>query len=273
MDRGHRWQEPISVAITALTGLEVAEAEACVEHPDDARWRCTLDGLLYAAGELPVGVAEVKTRGVDSRPDRDRWTDQVQWQLLCTGLDRAVLAEAVIDDVSDACLRLYLTEVAADQFRQQHLIDVAEGLWQHYEDGTLPAPDTPSALDAVKELTAASDGTPEVDLDEWAPDVERLFRIKAGIKAAEQEAAMLEAQVRAAIGTADGGRCAGYEVKVAQPDRKVPPEVAAAFAQAHPQYAVVKLDTAALRKADEAAYDRIAERRGARKLTIKEIHS
>ena len=48
-----------------------------------------------------IGILEVKTVGEGGRPNRDRWADQVQWQMLVTNMPAGVIAEARIDDVTD----------------------------------------------------------------------------------------------------------------------------------------------------------------------------
>lgn len=275
MQRGHRWQPVIADAVRVLTGLFVVGEETPCEHAGDPRWRATVDGFLAATPEATMAdveaVLEVKTCGVGARPDRGRWFDQVQWQLLVTGLDRAVIAEATIDDDIGACRGVRLVDVEADRDRQALLVDIAEDLWAHVEARTLPDPDTPTALPAVKEVHAvvASDAD-VVDLSDLAEDLARFTAIRDAVKAAAEERDLLEARIRDAVGDATRGAAPGWTVTVSRPAKALTGEAEAELLAARPDLAKVVLDRA--RAKVEAKDDYEAARRpvGVRRLVVRQ---
>lgn len=136
MERGRRWQTRITAAAAVLTGLSVVGEEILVEHPVHRWRRATLDALLATTPDATlddgvVAVLEVKTSasGVNvgqQHQSRSRWMAQVQWQLHVTGLTRAVLAVAEIDNTRDACVAVNLIDVDADPVAQARLVEIAD---------------------------------------------------------------------------------------------------------------------------------------------------
>lgn len=276
MTRGHRWQPIIADAVHVLTGWHVVGEETWCEHGDNPRWRATVDGFLAPNSEATldevVGLVEIKTTGVGVRPNRQRWADQVQWQLFVTGAKTAIIAEATIDDERDALTRLAIHHVDADPDRQAFLQIVAERIAAHVDAGTLPTPDTPSALPDVKAATTlVAVDADTVDLTDLASDVERFAAIRESIKAVSDEAAELEARIRAAVGDSTVGTCAGFTVSISRPTMTLTAEGEAEILAAHPDLAKTVLDRT--RAKAEHPDDYAAARRavGARRLTIKEI--
>lgn len=274
MERGHRWQPVIADAVHVLTGFYVVGEEAWCEHPDHGRYRATVDGFL--ARELEVSLDEVvagfecKTRDVQARPDRDRWRAQVEWQLFVTGLDRALLAEAVIDDTDDTLVSLRLEWIDADPFRAELLAEVADRILGHVDTGTLPEPDTASALDLVKELTAEADETAQVvELEELEEDLARFVELREALKAAEAERDTLEARIRDRIGPALAGTAPGFKVSLSRPTRVLTREAEAELLDARPDLGRLVLDRDRAKKEAPDLYEAVRKPAGARRLTVK----
>lgn len=275
MERGHRWQPKVADAVHALTGLWVVGEETWCQHTDNPMIRATVDGFLAEVDtdsfDDCIGVVEIKTRGRGVRPNRERWADQVQWQLLATGLELGLIAEAAIDDIDDICDSVHLREVKADPFRQDHLLTVAKQLWAYVEAGTLPAPDHPSALPDVKQVHSAPPEGDRVDLSDLADLVRRLHDIKAAVKAVTDERDLLEAKIRSAVGNAPGGTCDGFVVNVSKPRREMTPDGAAQLLELRPDLAVTTLDKKRAKAEASDLYDAHSAATGARTLTIKEL--
>lgn len=276
MRRGTRWQPSIADAVHALTGWHVVGEETWCQHVDHDTHRATVDGFLAPANEVTVddlvGVLEVKTRGVGTRPNRDRWVDQVQWQLHVVQLPFAILAEATIDDTDDTCTGVRISLIEADPARQALLVDIAEELWRHVTEGTLPDPDSATALDAVKAVhaTADTDAQP-VDLTDLAEDVFRFAAIKAAVEEVTDEHDALEARIRDRIGDALVGECSGYRVRVSAPSKVLTREAEAELLAAHPELGKVVLDRDLAKEAEPELYEAHRAAVGARRLTIKAL--
>lgn len=279
MRRGHLWQPRIADAVHALTGLYVVGEETWCVNSDDDMIRATVDGFLAnfadASPDDLLGVIEVKTTGLGVRPNHDRWIDQVQWQLLATGLDQALIAHAVIEDAPDpedsTPQSLRLTPLSADPVRQWHLLGVAQRLWAHIEAGTLPDPDEATALDVVKQVH--SDADPEaddVDLSDMEHDIARLLQIKDAQKLVKAEAEQLEARIRHTVGEAQGGYSPAYRVTVSNPTNVLTAEAEAELVAGFPEFTRTSLDRDAFKKAHPDIYKQSTRPVGARRLTIKE---
>lgn len=278
MQRGHDWQPRIADAVHALTGMYVVGEETWCEAADDPLIRATVDGFLSPAPEASIddviGVLEIKTWN-RAKPNWDRWEDQVQWQMLATGLDYAVVAHARIDDDAETELDkfggLWVRHFTANKLRQSFLRQVAADLWSHVVNRTLPEPSSGSALDAVKQVTSVVDlDADTVDLTEVASDVARLAELKAAIKGVENERDYLEAKIRDAIGHATSGTCDGYAVTYSQPRSVLTAEGEARLLALMPECGKTVLDRTAAKKANKTLYQEYTERTGARTLTIKE---
>ena len=274
MQRGHDWQPVIADAVHTLTGLYVVGEETWCQHPEDERWRATVDGLLADAPEVSIddvtGVLEVKTRSPHARPNRDRWATQMQWQLLVTGLPRALLAEATIDDDVNECRNVRLEWVDADPDLQAQLVEVAEVIYGHVQAGTLPEPDSPSALDSVKAVHSSADTDADaVDLTDLEAVVARFADIKAAVKAVEDERDLAEAQIREALGEATKGQVNGFRVSLSAPWKVLTREAEAELLAAHPEFATTVLDKARVKADAEDLYDAFRKPVGARTLTVK----
>jgi predicted phage-related endonuclease len=236
--------------------------------------RATVDGFLANLAEATVedvvAVLEVKTRGTGARPDRARWHDQVQWQMHVTGVDRAVIAEATIDDETDTCRGVRIHDVTADPDRQAMLASIAEDLWAHCTSGTLPDPDSPSALPVVKDVHASADDSDPVDLGDLADVVARYAEIKAAVKAVSDERDQLEARIREAVGSSTKGECAGFAVSVSRPSLVLTDEGEAELLAAFPELGRVVLDRDRAKTERKSDYEAARRALGPRRLTVKE---
>ena len=271
MSRGHRWQPVIADAVHVLTGLYVVGEETWCQCTGDERWRATVDGFLSPLAESSlddcVAVLEVKTVGVGVSPNRQRWLSQMQWQLLVTGLDRALLAEARIDDTDDTCHGVRLEWVEADDLVQEDLIALAEEMWTHTQDGTLPEPEGASALPVVKEVySTAEAGLDVVKLD--ATDVRFYADLKAEVKARQEQLDIMEAQIRDAMGQATKGAVDGYKISLSEPIKKLTAEREAELLETHPEFGTTVLDRARVKAEAKDLYESFQTRAGARVLRV-----
>ena len=272
MQRGTRWQERIADAVHSLTGFFVVGEETWCEKHDNPMVRATVDGFLAESSEAEIddvlGVVEIKTRGVNVHPPRGRWFDQVQWQLLATGLPVGIVAEVAIDDSEDTFRSMAIHEVEADEMRQAVLLEVALQLWAHVTYETLPEPDAGS-LDAVKQVHSEASGA-QVDLTDMADDVSRLAKVKTALKEVDDEAKTIEARIRDRMADATEGVCDGYVVKVSEPTRVLTDAAEDALVEAWPDYVVPKLDRARFKKELKDVYAAHTAPVGARRFSIKE---
>lgn len=240
MRRGLRWEQPIADAASALLGLHVVGEQAWCQHVDDERWRATIDGLLSPLPEASiedcVGVLEIKTRGLGVKPARERWFDQVQWQMLVTNMPSAVIAEVEIDDADDTAIGLTFHRLNADTARQWTLTQIAEELWQHVTNGELPDP-VASSLEDVKRLNRPNGDTEPADLEDIGDKVARFNAVKSALKVAKDEVAEIEALIRHRLGTAQSGTASGWRVWLNDPPKKIPPQRHDALAKQYPECA------------------------------------
>lgn len=277
MARGHRWQFKIADAIHALTGLHVVGEEQQCEAQHNDKWRATVDGFLSTyevttdMADL-VGVLEVKTTGVGVRPDRDRWLHQVQWQLLVTGMNRGLIAHAVIDDSTDEFVSLRVTEVTADPMHQELLQELAGEILRHTEAGTLPDPDDGSALDVVKAVWADTDPTAlPVDLTDLADEIARLADLSAAIKLAQSEKDSIEALLRHRIGAGIVGSTEQFRVTISKPAMVLSADAEARLIEEHPELTKRVLDRDRAKKEAKDLYESLRQPSGARRMTVKAI--
>jgi predicted phage-related endonuclease len=158
MARGHAWEQRVADLVQVATGMYVVAEQAWCEHAEHPHRRATVDGFLAPLAECSIddviAVLEMKTHGVDVRPPWDYYQAQVQYQMLVTGIPRALLAVATIDDTDDTLVGMRLVWVDADTFHQSLLAELADEAWAHVQARTLPVPDTATALDAVKDVHA-----------------------------------------------------------------------------------------------------------------------
>lgn len=276
MQRGHDWEPTIADAVSLLFGCYVVGEETMWECADDPRWRCTSDGALARVPEASLddlfASYEAKTVRPDQKWKLDRWRTQTQWQQLVLGLPRALLAIARIDDSTGECVGITFEWVEADPYLQAQLVELAETIWGHMQAGTLPDPDTPSALESVKQVTAHADPDAEaVDLTDLEADVARFADIKAAEKAVTDERKLLEARIRNTLGEATKGSLDGYRVSLSKPRRILTDAAEAELLAAHPEFAVERLDKDRVKAEDKALYDSFTQPVGARSLSVGRV--
>lgn len=276
MDRGHRWEAPLADAVHALTGLYVVGEQAWITRDDlAAPLGVTVDGLLADRPQVDdladtVAVLELKTTGTDVRAPWAYYLTQVQYQLAVTGLPRALVAAATIDDTDDTLVDLRLRWVDADPFDQEQILDLAADLWAHVQAGTLPDPVDPSELDAVKAIHAHADPDLDtVDLSDLAEDLRRRDEVKAAVKAVEDELAVIDARIRARLGAATKGTTdTGWRVSLSAPARVLTDDAEAELLAAHPHLGRLVLDRARAKELIPDQLDAARRPAGARRLTI-----
>ena len=275
MDRGHRWQETIADAVHALTGEFVVGEETWCEHVDQRRYRATVDGFLAPVPDCGIedvtSVLEIKTTGVGVRHNLDRTITQVQWQMLVTGIDRGVIAIATIDDADDTCTGVRIVRIEADTMIQTQLVDVADRLLAHIDAGTLPEPDTATALETVKVVHAEIDPDPEVvDISLIANLVAELHDTKAQIRSLTAHANLMEAAVRETIGDQTVGKTDGWRVNISRPTLTLTAEAEEAILEQRPDLGKVVLDRDKAKAEAPELYESHRQPVGARRLTIKQ---
>ncbi len=274
MDRGQRWQETIADAVHALTGLYVVGEETWCEHVDERRHRATVDGFLAPVPDCDIddvtAVLEVKTTGVGVRHNLERTKAQVQWQMHVTGVPRAVIAIATIDDVDDVCDGIRIVRIDRDEMIADQLVMVADRLLVHIDAGTLPEPQDGSALDDVKVVNAVADPDADtVDLASLVEVVQVLDKTKAAIKELTDRQKAAEAVLRDAIGAATVGVCDGYRVSVSQPAMTLTAEAETAILLERPDLGITTLDRTKAKAEAPELYEAHRQPVGARRLTIK----
>jgi predicted phage-related endonuclease len=275
MDRGQRWQETIADAVHALTKLYVVGEETWCEHVDERRYRATVDGFLAPVPDCGIdevtAVLEIKTTGVGVRHNLDRTIAQVQWQMLVTGIDQAVIAIATIDDVDDTCTGMRIVRIEADTMVQTQLVDTADTMLAHIDAGTLPPPDTADALETVKAVHMVIDPDPEVvDLAPIADIVAELHETKAQIRAMTARANLLEATVRENVGDQTVGTTDGWRVNISRPSLTLTVEAEAVILEQRPDLGKVVLDRDKAKAEAPELYESHRQPVGARRLTIKQ---
>ena len=272
MERGQRWQETIADAVHALTGLYVVGEETWCEHAAQPMHRATVDGFLAPKPDCTIDdlthILEIKTTGVGVRHNYTRTEAQVQWQMYVTGIPHAVIAVATIDDADDTFVGMRLHRIDADEFAQAELVAAADEIIRHIEAGTLPEPDTATALDAVKAVHMVPQ-TETVDLADHAAQIDELHELKAQIKACSSRADLLEAQIREAVGDATAGVCEGFKVSVSQPAATLTRDAEAEILRERPDLGKVVLDRDKAKAEAPELYESHRRPLGARRLTIK----
>ncbi|MCU0261480.1 MAG: YqaJ viral recombinase family protein [Ilumatobacteraceae bacterium] len=274
MRRGLRWEQAIADAVHALTGLHVVGEQAWCQHPDYDHHRATVDGFLSPLPEATMADVsaglEVKTHGTNVRPAWDYWLPQVQWQMWVTGTPRTLVAAAEIDDDTDELVALRLRWVTFDYLECDDLIVLADELWVHVQTGTLPEPDTATALDVVKTVHAEADADADtVDLSDMVDELRRLHEIKAAVKAVTEERDLLEARIRDRLAAATKGATPdGWRVSLSKPALVLTAEAEADLLASRPDLGRAVLDRDRARMEVPDLYAAHRQPVGARRLTL-----
>lgn len=278
MNRGHRWEQPIADAVHALTGLYVVGEQMWCEWQTNPKVRATIDGMLAHEPETSIDDVianlEIKTVGVGVKWNRDYWQAQIQTQMLVTGLTQTCLAIAVIDDTTDQIVRIQLEWIEADTFQQSLLIDLANNILDHIDNETLPDPDTGSALETVKLVTAnARPEAPTVELDDITDELAEYGRTKQAVKDVTGRLNELEALIKHRLGEHTKGEADGWRVSFSKNSMVVPPDQAEALLEAHPEIGKTVLDRDLAKTYCPDEYEAARRPIGARRMTIKQLET
>lgn len=278
--RGHRWEQAIADGVHALTGYYVHGEQLWMTSPENKRWLATIDGLLDRKPTTTIddapAVLEVKTSRQHVRPKWDYYRAQVQWQMLVTGKQVALIAVAVIGvdpDGDETVTGLKLLWVERDDYLIGQLIDVAGIILGHMDDGTMPEPDEHTALADVRAVNREADETQTVDIDDVQETVAALDNGRTQLRALRRFVEALEAKVRHRMGeateaTTSDGR---WRVRVGQPVRRFTDHSADAALLMHPEYGRTVLDRERFKAEHPGIYDELKTDTTDRRLTVKEM--
>lgn len=203
MDFGKRAESLILDWFAETTGLDPTDRQRACEHPDHPWQRCTVDAIVYPAGE-PEPV-EVKTTP-DAPADWEAeipvyYQAQAQWQMHVVGAARCHFAVLHIS-TGRRTLARYVLERNDDDITR--LVDAATRFWNdHVLTGIPPAatgPDRRAIGDVYDKPTDDA-----VVLADLADQVDELRDTKAAIRSLEQYAEQLAAEITAALGNATVG--------------------------------------------------------------------
>lgn len=235
-----RWLEAaIGPWFAHETGLVVAGEQTMVTHPAHPWARCTVDGFVgHTQRQIDLlnaeGVIEIKVTGPGRRWDGPppHYVAQVQWQLACTGYDRAWLTVLM-------GRRLDIHEITRDDDDIAFMLARADDFWHdHVVTGTPPATDGHDAT--LRAIAAVHPGHVEGQAVEADDVLRRTIDYWRAAKAAEKDAAaevaLHAAAITAALGdaeelTVDGQRAVSWR---AQSARRLD---AKALTAAHPDIA------------------------------------
>ena len=284
--RGHKWEDAIAQMVHLGTGLHVVGEQAWAENPEHSWMRATTDGFLSPVDPAGIddltGVLEIKTRtALATGPQPwDYWNAQIQWQMLVTGLPRAVLAVAYINDVTGCLTGLKLHDIDADYSHQVQLEQFAQDYRWHYANNSLPIRED-ADLEHVKAVGPAEYSEDDVALDSvnldgdgesWDYLLEVYLSVKAAEKTAEKNRKQIEARILQAmrsIEATSGATETGWKVKLGDPALIVTDEAKAELMASHPEMAEMAfVGSARAKEIDKAAYNAARKPLGARKLTV-----
>lgn len=202
---GHKLEAPIIEAYAERTGRGTRRAGKLLRstiHP----WAiCTLDGETWeAANDSEAWPFEVKNTSAFKAGE---WVDgppahyylQVQQQLLITGERRATIAALIGGQ------RMVWADVPRDETTIRRIVLHGAHFWERVLNRDVPAPDgTGSSRQALQALYPNGSGAVVLPATARAA-ADRLETIKAEIKRLDDEKALIENTVRAALGESEFG--------------------------------------------------------------------
>lgn len=203
MKVGHEL-EPFVAGLWAADhpAYSLTKPPALVRH---AEVSCAIASLDYlATSEAETIVLEVKTTQQDwlSLPERVWW--QVQWQMACTGLERAEVAVLV----RNRDFRTF--SVDRDRFAQAEALADVERFWtEHVVPKVMPEVDPVRDNSSMDHLW-----TPEPDKEAEVPWdlVQRWTDLKASAAALRTDIEEIEGRIKMAMGDATEGMADGTKV-------------------------------------------------------------
>ncbi|MDX9832688.1 MAG: YqaJ viral recombinase family protein [Anaerolineae bacterium] len=208
MRRGNRLEPALCDWTAEEVGLVAAECPT-LQSPRNPLVIASPDRLLYTDRGLVelVAVEEVKA----PRRTQHHWTDpaedptgidpeylpQVQWQMLATETNRAVVGALCYGD-------LWVYQILADHELQGLLLQAAERFWRdHILTRTPPPPDRGADAEVLRHLYPA-EKAPLVQRPDLDPLVISWREFDSLAKAHQEEADRRKAELMAAIGEATG---------------------------------------------------------------------
>lgn len=233
-ERGHTWEEKLGRVVEIISPYKVVGQGAWIESAENPVYRCTPDGFLIepealdaVGGEASVDVCDAGVEFKSIRAGQDwQWEyfkAQIQWQMHCSGMEQTLLMIAVTghdnETLASGGMRPYWIERDDDMIA--FLVELADGMWAHVKAGTLPEPDTASALPLVRWMTRFANPEAEtVDLTEHADLLERVLAIKDSAAAASKERDQKTAVLMRAMGEATKGKTATAVITYSAPNAK-----------------------------------------------------
>lgn len=251
-ERGNAWEHRIADVVLHTHGYHVLGEQALVEHHEDPRWRCTLDGLLHPDPEATIddidALLEIKTSRLGVAPKWEYYALQTQWQMHVTGMRRALIACAVINaheiDPDRQLVDLRFKWVDREDHTIEQLVTLAEELWQAIEAERLPTPTDGTTLGLIRAANATADPDATADIDDLAEQLAAYVDLKARFKKASDDLKLAESLIRDRMGqateaTTTDGR---WRVRCGEPVRKFTRLSEEAALLAYPAYAKNVLD-------------------------------
>lgn len=222
MDAG-TWLEPaLAEQFTRHTGLVAAGEHMMLIRPGTPWARCEVDALVFdgkveePSVDLALGVLETKyansapwtTERCDTAlvpPELNdlplHYEAQVQWQLMCSGLERGWLGALH----SWGKYRIY--EIERDQEAIDALCAAASDFWELVETGTPPAlggPGRDATAAALAQVFGAGGGG-ERDVTDLAEQLASLRFLKREAKSIDEQITDISNVVKAEMGDAEVG--------------------------------------------------------------------
>lgn len=210
MEYGRRAEPMVAGYFHDRTGIYLTNPQFRAQHPDIPHHRSTLDGLASETPDLAsefgaLGVIEATTTGWkkwDEIPDP--YKCQGQWQMHCTGLDRAWFAV-----LHERQFRLY--EMPRDDQTIAILVEAVDEFWQRCVLGgeAPPADGHEATTKALARAFPLAEAGKEVAIDGLAHLFPQLAAEKAEEKRHKEAAAAISNEIKATLGEAEIGTIAG----------------------------------------------------------------
>lgn len=211
MQWGRLLEAPIAAEFEQRTGLRVVCPQVLVWDDEHPHRRATLDGLVHEHGgweaDEPLPPIEEVLGDLEIKTTRDApWVDvpdrvliQKQWQLGVCGFDHGWIA------VLHGGQRLEIHEVDFDPVAYDALCRIADRFWTEHvlAENPPPADSNPATTETLKAVFGdRADGSTVVFDDSFASLPIEWLGAKADLKRAEARVALVENELRAALGEA-----------------------------------------------------------------------
>lgn len=282
--RGHDWEQPIADAVTALHGYYVVGEQVEATHPMHERHLCTVDGFLCTDPEQAFiesleDLLEIKTENLFQPIPWEYYENQTQWQMHVTGMSRALIAVAIINDsemeAEKQLDRIEFRWIERNQDTINILIGVADELLALVDAGQLPEPTDGSALDMIRAANASADPEVVAEIDDIAELIAEYDDLKKRAKAAADRLDHSASIIRQKMGEATEAKTTDgrWRVRIGQPVHRFTQVSADAALLLHPSYAKTVLDADRLKAELPDIYEEFKVPTPDRRLTIKDMES